>query len=85
MNEYMVQEVARQQLNDRIASASRARTTRRSTGRARRARSARTDGSAHVAAMSRPGTPLSRAGQRLVYDVRHPANAFRSWLSAGLL
>jgi hypothetical protein len=38
MNEYLVQQVAREQLNDRIAAARGARAARHSTGRGRRAR-----------------------------------------------
>lgn len=101
MNEYLVQQVAREQLNDRIAAARGARAARRSTGRGRRARNggpgraasglcapALSQAALSQAALSRaarPASPLTRAGLRLANDVRHPASAFRTWLDAGVL
>jgi hypothetical protein len=91
MNEYLTQQVAREQVNDRIAAARGARQARRSTGRARRARRG---GSGHAASglgppalsqAARSASPLTRASFRLTNGVRHPANAFRSWLAAGQL
>jgi ribosomal protein L4 len=88
MNEYLVQAVAREQLNDRIAAAEQGSRARRSTGRARRARRG---GSGHAASghgstvVARTASPFSRAGLLIANDVRHPVGAFRSWLAAGQL
>jgi hypothetical protein len=91
MNEYLTQQVAREQLNDRIAAARQARLARRSTGRGRRARhggsgqAASGHGAPALSQAARVASPLTRAGHRLANDVRHPAGAFRSWLAAGQL
>ena len=89
MNEYLVQEVAREQLNDRIAAARRSTRARRSTvGRGRRARrgaagyAASGDG---APAVSQAAWPVARAGLSIANNVRHPLGAFRSWLAAGQL
>ena len=83
MNEYLVQAVAREQLNDRIAAAEQGSRARRSTGRARRARRG---GSGHGSTVvARTASPFSRAGLLIANDVRHPVGAFRSWLAAGQL
>jgi hypothetical protein len=86
MNEYLVQAVAREQLNDRIAVAERTSMARRLTGRARRARHgapARSVRAHHK--LSVPASPFSRAGRQITNNVRHPVGAFQSWLAAGRL
>jgi hypothetical protein len=88
MNEYLTQQVAREQVNDRIAVARRTGLARRLAGRAHRARPGGRRGYAAAVLASvgsAPAAPLTRASFRLTNGVRHPANAFRSWLAAGQL
>ena len=88
MNEYIVQEVARQQLNDRIAGARRAKAARRvSVGRGHRARRGGPGlaASGHVATVARTASAAAQAGHAIAGNVRHPFGAFRSWLAAGQL